>query len=327
MSAARKGLATVLAGACLFLLAGGGCSTPGGSFTIFPTGDFLLKSTKFVRRGVPRQMPIARELEKTVIPEYVLQPGDALLVEPVSLDSPIRLPADQTIMPDGTIDLGRYGRPIVAGKTVEQVEEEVTSAVRAVETRPVETINVRLVNAESAVYYVLGEVSSPGSFSFLGRETVLDAILTAGGLSDKASPCTIILSRPTSPDGCRIVLPVCYRQIVQLGDTSTNYQIMPGDRVYVATRTFGETCFNKRACPLCQGVQCPCPATSALVPALPRITPPRVIDATERLPASAETLDLPAAPAEMPAAPPDDAPQTLYDSAPLMPRAKGVVLR
>lgn len=251
-----------------------GCSGS-GSFTLFPTGDFLLKSTRFVRRPVPRSLPVPRELEKTVLPQYILQPGDVLIVEPTTLDSPLRFPADQTILADGTIDLGRYGRLVVAGKTIEQVETDVTSTVRSVEPGPIDPINVRLVNPTSAVYYVLGEVSSPGSYPLIGRETVLDAILQAGGLSDRASPCNIVLSRPSPPDGCRIVLPVCYRQIAQLGDTSTNYQVMPGDRIYVATRTLGEACFSKRACPLCEGRQCPCPVAQAVSPALPAIIPPR----------------------------------------------------
>lgn len=252
-----------------------GCSGGGGSFTLFPTGDFLLKSTRFVRRTVPRSMPVPRELEKTVLPQYILQPGDVLLVEPTTLDSPLRFPADQTILADGTIDLGRYGRLVVAGKTIEQVETDVTATVRSVEPGPIDPINVRLVNPTSAVYYVLGEVSSPGSYPLIGRETVLDAILTAGGLSDRASPCNIVLTRPSPPNGCRIVLPVCYRQIAQLGDTSTNYQVMPGDRIYVATRTLGEACFSKRACPLCEGRQCPCPVSEAVSPVLPAVVPPR----------------------------------------------------
>ncbi|HQU41182.1 MAG: hypothetical protein B7Z73_05770 [Planctomycetia bacterium 21-64-5] len=267
-----------------------GCSSSGGTFTLFPTGDYLLKSTKFVRRSVPRQLPVPRELEKTLLPDYLLQPGDVLVVEPTALDSPVRFPADQTILADGTIDLGRFGRIIVAGKTIEQVEADVAAAVRGVEPGAAVGVNVRLVNPQSAVYYVLGEVNSPGSFPLIGRETVLDALLAAGGLSDKASPCNIILSRPTEPGGCRTVLPVCYRHIVQLGDTTTNYQIMPGDRVYVATRTFGEALFNKRSCPICQGVQCPCPSSSALLPALPTITPPRILGGATPLPATDESL-------------------------------------
>jgi hypothetical protein len=147
---------------------------------------------------------------------------------------------------------------VVAGKTVEEIASLVRAAFQtsAPEIGP---ITVRLINRVSKVYYVLGEVNAPGSFPVQGRETVLDAIITAGGLTERASRRNIILSRPTEPHGCRIVLPICYREIVQLGDTSTNYQLAPGDRIFVPTRTFWEELFpNKPECPPCGGPQGPC---------------------------------------------------------------------
>ena len=259
--------------ACWLLASMLGCSTSGGTLTLFPAGDYLLSATEQVRRCPPRYTPIPRELEKTVLSTFVVQCGDSLVIEPGSLESPLRFPTDQTVLADGTIDLGKYGRLIVAGKSVEQIETDVEATIRADDKRPA-PVNVRLVNPTSAVYYVLGEVNSPGSFPVIGRETVLDAILAAGGLSDKASPCDIILSRPSPPGSCRIVLPICYRQIVQLGDTSTNYQIMPGDRVYVATRSLCEQLLpiNKKSCPLCKCLQCPCPDPTE-APFLPTVTP------------------------------------------------------
>ncbi len=249
-----------------------GCSSAGGQgLAILPTGHFLLKSTKQVMRSAPSGAPLPRELQKSVLPAYYLQPGDVLLVEPLSLDSQLRFPSDQTILADGTIDLGRYGRPVVAGKTVDQVEVDVAALVAAVDHRN-EPVNVRLVNPQSAVYYVLGEVAAPGSFPLVGRETVLDGIIAAGGLTSRASPCGILLSRPTPPGSCRVVLPVCYRHIVQLGDTATNYQLLPGDRIYVSTRTFCEQlCRRTNDCPYCQGLQCPCP--SAITPVQPEFIP------------------------------------------------------
>jgi protein involved in polysaccharide export with SLBB domain len=105
-------------------------------------------------------------------------------------------------------------------------------------------------------------VNSPGSFPLQGRETALDGIVAAGGLNARASRANIILSRPTAPDGCRVVLPVCYRQIVQLGDTTTNYQLQPGDRIYVPGQTCLEQLFGDRAesqsCSPCQRPQFPC---------------------------------------------------------------------
>src|SRR5262249_29143624 len=155
---------------------------------------------------------------------------------------------DQPVMPDGTINLGRYGLLQVAGRTVEQIETALRAVVEAQakdgKDKEIGPITVRVVTRVSKVYYVLGEVNAPRSLTLNGRETVLDGILAAGGLTDRASRRNLILSRPTRPDGCRIVLPICYREIVQLGDTSTNYQLLPGDRIYVATRGFCEDSFH-----------------------------------------------------------------------------------
>ena len=64
------------------------------------------------------------------------------------------------------------------------------------------------------------------------------------------------------PDGCRIVMPICYRHIAQMADTTTNYQLMPGDRIYVATRTLCEQLMfweDKKSCEFCKACQSGCP--------------------------------------------------------------------
>jgi hypothetical protein len=70
--------------------------------------------------------------------------------------------------------------------------------------------------------------------------------------------------------GCRVVLPICYREIVQLGDTATNYQLVPGDRIFVATRGLCEGLFEKPECPPCGGPHQACPTT----PGQDKIAPP-----------------------------------------------------
>jgi protein involved in polysaccharide export with SLBB domain len=220
----------------------------------------MLESARTLRVSGTGVQPLPRELDKRVLPPYTVEPGDVLLVTTAELDSPVRLPGDQPILPDGTINLGRYGRLVVAGKTAEEIEREVRSTVQAqVTDKEVGPIVVRIVARLSKVYYVQGEVNAPGSFQLNGRETVLDAIVAAGGLTDRASRPNIILSRPTRPDGCRIVLPICYQQIVQLGDTTTNYQLAPGDRIFVASKTLCEQLFGsfRRDC-LCLCPQVPC---------------------------------------------------------------------
>src|SRR5581483_10109494 len=219
---------------------------------------------------------------KTVLPAHIVEPGAVLLVQPVDLDSPVRIPSDQTVLPDGKIDLGKYGRLIVAGKSVEQIEPLVQAAVKA-QTPEAGPINVRLVGRVSKVYYVLGQVNAPGSFPLQGRETVLDGLVAAGGLNVRASRSNIIVSRPTVPSGCRVVLPVCYQQIVQLGDTTTNYQLQPGDRIYVPAASFwenlcGQDKDEKKGCSPCSRPQHACPwDCGGPLTDKPAIVPPPVV--------------------------------------------------
>jgi protein involved in polysaccharide export with SLBB domain len=99
-------------------------------------------------------------------------------------------------MIDGSIDLGRFGRIRVAGLTVEAIEDAIANQIASLLGTP-ERVNVQLIETNAAHVYVLGAVGSPGTYNLDGNETVLDAILEAGGLTSKASPCDIIMVRPT----------------------------------------------------------------------------------------------------------------------------------
>ena len=237
----------------LSLLAG--CSS---SRLLAPGGvHSLTKTAEAIRQPIAPPMP--RELDKHLLPPYIVEPGDVLLVQPTDLDSPVRLPGDQPVLPDGTINLGKYGQVVVAGKTVEDIAGMVRATVEA-QGKGAGFIMVRLVTRASKVYYVLGEVNAPGAYPLAGRETVLDGLLAAGGLNDRASRKNIILSRPSPPDACRVVLPVCYPAIVQSGDTTTNYQLAPGDRIYVPSKGCREDggLFSKGKGDCCVGPQFPC---------------------------------------------------------------------
>jgi protein involved in polysaccharide export with SLBB domain len=240
-----------------------GCSSTAANLLgLFPEGHRLIPQAKQLRQAYPDAQPFPRELDKRVAGPYVVEPGDVVLVQPVSLDSPVRLPGDQTVLADGTIKLGRYGQISVVGKTIPQIETEVRARIES-QTKDAGPIAARLVTRVSKVYYVLGEVNAPGAFPLQGRETVLDAILAAGGLNDKASRRNITLARPTPAGGCRIVLPICYNEIVQLGDTATNYQIAAGDRIFVPTRNAHDGHSRRKpGCPPCGRPQTPCPSSA-----------------------------------------------------------------
>ena len=214
-------------------LAAGCAGGPGSPLAMVNPTHKLLDSAKEMRQVAPVPAAVPRELDKRVQPPYAVEPGDVVLVQPTDVESPAHLPGDQPVMPDGTIELGKYGRLQVAGRTVEDIEAAVKAQVEA-QTKDAGVITVRVVTRASKVYYVLGEVNSPGAYQLAGRETVLDAILAAGGLTDRAARDNIILDRPTPPDSLpRRAAGLPSDIIVQLGDTSTNYQLTAGDRICV----------------------------------------------------------------------------------------------
>jgi polysaccharide biosynthesis/export protein len=240
-----------------------GCSSGRGGLPFNTATHRLMDSTKDLRASYPQPLMLPRELDKGVLPAYYIEPGDTLLVQPANLDSPVRLPTDQVVPPDGQIELGKYGRVQVVGMTAQEVEQEVQKIINAA-SPDAGPMTVSLVGRQSKVFYVLGEVNSPGAYPISGRETVLDAILAAGGVTDAADLGGITFTRPSPPNECRVVLPICYREIVQLGDTATNYQVGPGDRIYVPSMTF---CMQVKEilhgrprpeCPPCGMPQFPC---------------------------------------------------------------------
>ncbi len=240
----------------VMLSCGVGCSTLG--LTLWPAQFPLLTKTKEFAAKSPLPSGMPHELSKQVLQDYFVEPGDRILIEPVALDSEFRLVGDQEIQLDGSIDLGEYGRIRVAGMTVEAIERAIEDHLaQFIEER--EAVNVQLIETNAAEFYVLGEVGSPGAYAMDGNETVLDAIVMAGGLTNRASPCDMILVRPTNPADCRVVQRICYRQITQLGDVTSNYQLQPGDRVVVGSRTLcEELAFWKQtsACECCDRSRC-----------------------------------------------------------------------
>ena len=261
----------------LFLLVcccGTGCSTLGSMGLPVGPGHRLLSHAKDVRQAAGHRGNMPHELAKTTLNPHRVEAGDALVIEPNDFNSPIRLPSDQTVQSDGTIDMGAYGRLQVAGRTIPEIERQAQAVIlhhenvkkqhqlasyganQASHDENVDYgVTARLVNQESAMIYVLGEVNAPGSYPLTGHETVLDALIAAGGLAGKANEHKLILSRPRMPGEPRVILPICYHQVVQLGETTTNYQLQPGDRIYVPSLTLWEdikqSFGSEKSCPHC----------------------------------------------------------------------------
>ena len=143
------------------------------------------------------------------------------------------LSGERLVRPDGTIALGSFGSVYVNGHTLEEVKELVADRIARSIAHP--TIRVDVVAYNSKVIYIVSDGVDGGQqvirLSFVGNDTVLDALSQIEGLSGTVRN-EIWVARPTGGAAAQI-LPVDWRKVTQDADTATNYQLLPGDRIYV----------------------------------------------------------------------------------------------
>jgi len=149
-----------------------------------------------------------------------------------------QISGEHLVAQDGRINLGVYGTVYVAGMTVEEARTAIETHLTRYLDNPKIAVDIGAFN--SKVYYVI--MTTPGAnynqivsrFPALGNETVLDALSQVNGLSQLSSKHHIWISRP-APDGCGCdqILPVDWDKITMVANTSTNYQVFPGDRIFV----------------------------------------------------------------------------------------------
>jgi polysaccharide export outer membrane protein len=196
-------------------------------------------------------------------PAHVIEPPDLVLVEILEAAPGRPISGERLVRPDGTISLGFYGAVHVAGLTLPEAKEKIVQHMQKflnddtlglVETDPAtdapvidpKTNNVKRIDPKDTTrvfvdvtaynsrnYYVEGEVCYPERIPFTGRETVLDVLHFVGGPTPAADRSGIRLIR-SYPVGSPVqVLPIDYEEITMGTDSSTNYQILPGDRLVI----------------------------------------------------------------------------------------------
>lgn len=245
----RRGwkLALFLAGVCLV---GTGCRT-------CPPPPLALSHP-------PADVP--RELEKVTLPPYKIEPPDILQIEAVVIPldeqgtpikterpralSPQPITGQFLVKPDGTVELGVYGSVQVTGLTVQQAREAIQGFLAHITGLKPAAIAVALdvVQFNSKFYYVITDGAGFGEgvfkFPILGSETVLDAISNIQGLHQVASKRHIWVARRgpnCGPGACDQILPVDWCCLTQYGDNRTNYQVLPGDRIYIMAQPIIKT--------------------------------------------------------------------------------------
>jgi len=157
---------------------------------------------------------------------YRVGPEDLLEVTVWREDA---LKREVLVRPDGGISYPLIGEVQAAGKTVDQLREEITK--RLEKFVPDAAVSVTVLKTGSQRIYVLGKVTKPGEFPVGRNVDVLQALSMAGGLTPFADANGIRIMRR---DGDRqSVLPFEYGRVVRGEKLEQNVLLRPGDVVVV----------------------------------------------------------------------------------------------
>jgi polysaccharide export outer membrane protein len=205
-----------------------------------------------------------RELTLQSHPAYVVEPPDILRIQATDAITgasrflqPLR--GEFLVRQDGTVNMGIYGQIYVSGATLAMVKDLVADRLferlperlkkrytddagqvrEAVTKEGVKSeLDIDVIGYNSKYYYVIFDGAGYGQqvyrLSITGKDTVLDAISQVGGLPPVASKRHIWVARPApATKGSYQILPVNWEVLTQAADTATNYQMFPGDRIFV----------------------------------------------------------------------------------------------
>lgn len=157
---------------------------------------------------------------------YILGPEDVI---EVSVWKEPEMTKQLIVQPDGKVFYPLIGEVRVAGKTVKQVQEEISTRLEKFVTDA--SVTVILLKTQHYKFYVTGKVNKPGEF-LAGRPTsVLQAIAMAGGLTPFASPRNIKVVRKVG--GIDEVHSFNYKDVAKGLLMSQDILLQPGDVVVV----------------------------------------------------------------------------------------------
>jgi protein involved in polysaccharide export with SLBB domain len=204
-----------------------------GTYPIEPGGVINLGSPY----GAVKIAGLTVEDARTAITNHLMQYLRApdVSVALVELGASQQLGGEYIVAPDGTITLGSYGSVFIVGHTIAQATEIVERHLSQFLEDPVVSLEVFAYNSKA--FYIVVEGAGFGESVYrmpiTGNETVLDAISQINGL-ERVSSKRMWVARP-SHDSCNMqILPVDWCGITREADISTNYQLLPGDRLFVA---------------------------------------------------------------------------------------------
>lgn len=168
------------------------------------------------------------------VERYIIGPGDAL--EIYVRDNPT-LTTSVPVRPDGRISIPLVQSIMAAGKTPDQLADDLQQELSRYIRSPLVTVIVKsFVGAYSQQVRVVGQAVTPKSVPYRNGMTVLDLMIDVGGLTKFAAGNSAKIVRHL-PDGKEETIPVRLDSLMN-GEVKYNVAMRPGDILIIPQSLF-----------------------------------------------------------------------------------------
>ncbi|MBW4049237.1 MAG: sugar ABC transporter substrate-binding protein [Proteobacteria bacterium] len=156
---------------------------------------------------------------------YIIGPGDTLHItvwQNPDLSSTVQ------VRPDGRISSPLVSGMLAAGLTADQLAAEISKDIAKYVRDPVVTVVVSdFHGALSQQVSIVGAAAKPQSIPYRDKMTLLDAMITAGGLSPYANGNAAVLIRDGKSYSVRL------DGLLRQGNMADNVPLLPGDTIVI----------------------------------------------------------------------------------------------
>jgi polysaccharide biosynthesis/export protein len=165
--------------------------------------------------------------------KYIIGPGDNLNI---NVWRNPELSGTIPVRPDGRITTPLVEDIVAAGKNPSQLARELEGALRKFVQDPVVTVVVQNFGGVSSEQVrVVGQATRPSALPFRQNMTLLDVMISVGGLNEFAAGNRAVLVRGLEGNKSYSLR---LRDLVKRGDVTANIQMMPGDVVIIPESWF-----------------------------------------------------------------------------------------
>ena len=155
--------------------------------------------------------------------DYIIGPGDTFTIQAFAATN---VQYSLTVTREGMILVPDAGAVPVSGLTFEEAKRAISEAIE-VQRIGIKSV-VTLSEFRSIQIMLVGEVTRPGSYSVSGFSTLLNALISSGGIKRTGSLRNIQVKRQG-----QIVATMDLYQLLLKGDDSANIYMRQGDLIFV----------------------------------------------------------------------------------------------